>query len=203
MHLVTKNEPFKNRSWKFEIQLRWLFCGFLKNKIGAELSSKLWIVWDRWKYLSTSTTPSLWHGKRIMTIEQPKNFLESPRVTSCAGKISPFLSPKSWPILPHEKYQKIMKKSIFFKVIQTFRGWFLSGLERVRRVFSTSKHFYRVTRRFWENSIFCVKTCHFWAWGDSVKNTFFTKKSIFFKVFQTFRGWFLSGLDSLRSIVST
>ena len=30
-----------NRAWKFEIQLRWPFSGFLKNKIGAELPSKL------------------------------------------------------------------------------------------------------------------------------------------------------------------
>ena len=64
------------RAWKFEIQLRWLFLKFLKNKIGAQLSWKLWIVVDFWKYVNSSKITTFWHGKRIVILEHSKIILE-------------------------------------------------------------------------------------------------------------------------------
>ena len=55
----------------------------------------------------------------------------------------------------------LTKKSIFFKVPQTFRGWFLSDLDRLRGVVSTSKPFYCTSCHFSEKSIFCLKNAFF------------------------------------------
>ena len=60
------------RAWKFEIQLRWLFLKFLKNKIGAQCSWKLWIVRAIRKYVNSSKIVAFWHGKRIIILEQWK-----------------------------------------------------------------------------------------------------------------------------------
>ena len=53
------------------------------------------------------------------------------------------------------------QKIDFFKIIQTFRGWFLAGLDRLGGVVSPLKPFYITTRRFSEKSIFCSKKCIF------------------------------------------
>ena len=39
----------------------------------------------------------------------------------------------------------LRSKNDFFKVLQTFRGWFLSGLDGLRGVLSTLKPFYHTT----------------------------------------------------------
>ena len=62
------------RAWKFEIQLRWLFLKFLKNKIGVQCSWKLWIVRAIRKYVNSSKIVAFWHGKRIIILEHSKKF---------------------------------------------------------------------------------------------------------------------------------
>ena len=93
----------------------------------------------------------------------------------------------------------------FFKVLLTFRGCFLSGLDGFKGIISSSKTFFNTTCRFWEKSIFLLQKLHFLASNRTIglKIQFFTKKSLFFKVLQTSRGCFLPGLGRIRDIVST
>ena len=84
-----------------------------------------------------------------------------------------------------------MSKIDFFKVLQTFRGWFLSGLDRLRGVVSTLKPFYHTTRRFWKKSIFWSKNDTFCLQSVcqvGVKNAFFESKNRFFQNSSNFQG---------------
>ena len=58
-------------------------------------------------------------------------------------------------------------------------GWFLSGLDRLRRVVSTIQPFHHTTRRFWEKSIFCQKMLVLKDF--MLKSAFFFTKNFFFQ----------------------
>ena len=85
----------------------------------------------------------------------------------------------------------LRSKIDFFKVLQTFRGWFLSGLDGLRGVLSTLKPFYHTTHWFWEKSIFWSKNDTFWLQSVcqvGVKNAFFESKNRFFQNSSNFQG---------------
>ena len=71
----------------------------------------------------------------------------------------------------------------FFKILQTFKVWFLLGLDGFRGVVSTLKPFYHTTHWFWEKSIFWPKNDTFWLQSlGGKKRIFWVKKSIFLKI---------------------
>ena len=77
----------------------------------------------------------------------------------------------------------LSQKIDFFKILQTFRGWFLSVLDGLRGVLSTLKLFYHTTHWFWEKSIFWLKKCVFYPLtAEAKKCHFLVKKSIFLKI---------------------
>ena len=69
-------------------------------------------------------------------------------------------------------------------LLQAFMVWFLSDLDRLRGVLSTSKPFYCTSCHFSEKSIFCLKNAFFQLFALTPiggKNPFFAKKIDFFK----------------------
>ena len=164
--------PFKNTDFFFyssKKRQKWIFSKFFK--------------------LSGDGSYQVWTGLGVLF--RPQNTFLIPLVVFEKNRFfaqkSAFLPSSRYGVKNHFFGQKID----FFKILQTFRGWFLAGSDRLGGVVSPLKPFYITTRRFSEKSIFWSKKCIFTLKPVGVENPIFlTKKSIFSKCFK------LSGDDS-------
>ena len=75
------------KTWKFEINRRWLFFRFWENKSGVQFSWEICIVGYISKYANSPKINTCWHDKRITIMEYSKRFLDSPHSASQAHKI--------------------------------------------------------------------------------------------------------------------